>query len=38
MESGGNLSAGARRLGLHRTQLRRLLVQHQIDVNKVRQL
>ena len=38
MESGGNLSAGARLLGLHRTQLRRLLVQHQIDVNKVRQL
>ena len=30
--SGGNIAATARALGLHRTQLRRLLERHQIDV------
>ena len=33
----GNLSAAARDLGIHRTQLRRLLTRHRIDLHKVRE-
>lgn len=34
----GNVSAAARELGLQRTQLRRLLVRYQINVQKLRDL
>ena len=38
LEAKGNLSAAARALRVHRTQLRRLLVRHKIDLAKLRDM